>query len=420
MPQTQTTSKPIDDEEEGGVEDFKSVGSNKNPIKILPIGVGQGGAKLAHAIGMQNDCASKCVYINTSKRDIEGLELNDTNRFIAVGDGKIDGSGKDRHVSFGFFKEKLNDYIAELKKFLKEEAYDIIFVCFSTAGGTGSGIGPKLTGALTSKGVLDEISASTGKTPIVFGMAELPELSTSEGNISYENTLEALQDIDKLVNPKDKDGNPLPDNPGIARFFLINNGYGKGRYAERSNQLLQINKVVATYIYRFLYEYGASRISTLDRADRISVLKTMGLHSFTSFGPDGRRIESPFFVPDGERVKRVAYEVMENAEKIVSDIIAQTGAIVDDTIHGFWSNHIENTDHSAKLPIIGFHGFRNISKIAEQFDKRLKLNRENQNRIETDNIYASTGLNDVEAEKQRRAIEYGTAGADDASSVFDL
>lgn len=419
MPQTQNSSMLIDDEE-GEIDEFKSVGFNKNPIKILPIGVGQGGTKLAHAIGLQNDCVSKCVFINTSKRDIAGLGLNVDNRFISVGEGKIDGSGKDRTVSFNYFKNKLNDYINELKKFIKEEAYDIIFICFSTAGGTGSGIGPKLTGALTSKGVLDEVTEATGKTPIVFGMAELPELSTSEGNISYENTLEALEDIDKMVNPKDKDGNPLENNPGIARFFLINNGYGKSKYVERSNQLLQNNKVVARYIYRFLYEYGVSRISTLDRADRLNVLRTMGLHSFTSFGANERMTESPFFIPNGERVKRVVYEVMEEAEQVVNEVIASTGVIADDVIHGYWSNHIEVNHKTAQIPIVGFHGFRNISKIAEQYDKRLKLNRENQNRIETDNIYASTGLDDVAAEKQRRAIEYGTAGADDASSVFDL
>lgn len=413
---------PALDEEEGEIDSFKSTNKSGDAVKILTIGVGQGGSKLAYQIGIECDCSQKCVFINTSKRDIEGLDLNATelSRFISVGNGKLDGSGKNRHVSFDAFKGNLNLYIDEVKKYMKEDSYDLVLVCFSTAGGTGSGIGPKLTGALTSTGILNEVSSVTGKEPIVFGLAELPELSNSEGNLSYENTLEALQDIDKLVNPKDKNGLPIA-TPGLARFFLINNGYGKGRYSQRSDQLIELNKLVAHSFNRILFEYGYSRIATLDRADRIGALTTMGLHSFEYLdsGNDGNIVGvTPFFMPDGERVKRCIYEVPENWEKQTKDIIDRTGAIIDDTIHGYYVS--TDTRNGAKVPIVGFHGFRNVSKIAEQYDRRLKLNRENQTRIESDNIFASTGLNDVEAEKKRRSVEYGSAGATDASSVFDL
>ena len=69
-------------------------------------------------------------------------------------------------------------------------------------------------------------------------------------------------------------------------------------------------------------------------------------------------------------------------------------------------------------PNIAFHGSRNVSKIAEQYDKRLKQLHENQTRIETDNIYSATGLNDVANEKARRDSEYGASGA--VGSVEDL
>ena len=57
----------IEDEE----ETLGSFGFKKG-IKILPIGIGQGGSKLTQTIGIKNDCKSSCVYINTSTSDIDG------------------------------------------------------------------------------------------------------------------------------------------------------------------------------------------------------------------------------------------------------------------------------------------------------------------------------------------------------------
>lgn len=413
-------------------EEEDIVVSSKKGIKILPIGIGQGGSKLAQSIGLNNDCKSKCVYINTSTTDIDGLELtgNEVTRKITInakdGDYKtdkdgnvikdaygnpipledIDGAGKDRQLSYEYFKRHVGDYVNQLKKFLVEEPYDVIFICFSTAGGTGSGIGPRLTKVLSSIGVLDEVEAKTGKRPLVFGVPCLPELSAAkEGSLSYENTLEALDEIDQIINPKEGALN------GYARFLLVNNGYAKSKYTERTKQLEAVNVAAATYIKRYLSEFGISRKATLDRSDRFNAMKVMGLHSFMSFNGDGERVESPFIIPDGERVKRCCYEVPENAEVITSNVIASTGSGCDDTVHGFYESGNLN-------PIIAFHGFRNVSKIAEQYDKRLKQLRENQNRIETDNIYSATGLDDVASEKAKRHAEYGAAGA--VGSVEDL
>lgn len=414
----------FDDEEE-------KFSNGKVTMKVLPIGIGQGGSKLAKSIGMNMDCKSSCVYINTSSSDIDGLELvgNEITRTISIGkkdgdfkkdaDGNvltdvagnpipiddIDGAGKDRNISYEYFKMHVGEYVNDIKRFLIEEPRDIIYLCFSTAGGTGSGIGPRLTKVISSIGVLDEIERSTGKRPIVYGVAELPELdSGKEGSISYENTLEALKEIDEIINPENG-GAPL------ARFIFVNNNYGKSKYSEHTKQLEATNVAVATMIKRYTILYGISRKSTLDRSDRINAMKVMGIHSFMTFNGDGKRVESPFIVPDGERVKRCCYEVPESAETIVSNVIAGTGCGYDDIVHGFYESETLS-------PIIAFHGFRNVSKIAEQYDKRLKQLHENQTRIESDNIYSATGLDDVANEKERREAEYGAAGA--VGSVEDL
>jgi cell division GTPase FtsZ len=414
----------IGEEEE---ENFET----KKGIKILPIGIGQGGSKLTQTIGIKNDCKSKCVYINTSTSDINGLELSssEVTRTISIGarkgdykkdkDGnilndaagnpipieEIDGAGKDRKVSYEYFKMHVREYVDDLKRFLFEEPYDIIYLSFSTAGGTGSGIGPKLTKVLNSISILDEIEKHTGKRPIVYGVAELPELDSSkEGSISYENTLEALKEIDEIVNPAD-------GSAPLARFLFINNNYGKAKYSIHSDQLDNVNIAVADIIKRYIAFFGTSRRSILDRSDRLNAMKVMGIHSFMSFNGDGDRVESPFIVPDGERVKRCCYEVPEKAEAIVSSVIAKTGCGYDDIVHGFYESETMN-------PIIAFHGFRNVSKIAEQYDKRLKQLHENQSRIEADNIYSATGLDDVANEAKRRESEYGAAGA--VGSVEDI
>ena len=397
---------------------------NKKGIKILPIGIGQGGSKLAQSIGLINDCKSRCVYINTSTSDIDGLELsgNEVTRTISIGrrkddykkdkDGnvlkdaagnpipieEIDGAGKDRKVSYNYFKMHVGDYVNDLKKFLLEEPYDVIKLCFSTAGGTGSGIGPRLATVLTSINFLDEIEQKTGKRPIVYAYPELPELdSTKEGSISYENTLEALNELNKLINPAD-------GSAPLIRVVFVNNNYGKSKYTEHSKQLEATNVAVATMIKRYLSEYGISRKGTLDRSDRLNAMKVMGIHSFMTFDGNGKRVDSPFVIPDGERVKRCCYEVPENTENLVSSVISSTGCGYDDIVHGFYESETLN-------PIIAFHGFRNVSKIAEQYDKRLKQLHENQTRIEADNIYSATGLDDVANEQKRRETEYGASGA---------
>jgi hypothetical protein len=337
------------------------------------------------------------------KKDADGNVLKD-----AAGNPipveEIDGAGKDRKVSYQYFKMHVRDYVEELKKFLLEEPYDIIYLSFSTAGGTGSGIGPKLTKVLSSLAVLDEIEHKTGKRPLVYGVVELPELDSSkEGSISYENTLEALNEINEIINPAD-------GSAPTARFLFVNNNYDKSKFSVHSDQLNGVNNAVADMIKRYTAFFGTSRRSILDRSDRLNAMKVTGIHSFMTFNGDGKRVESPFVIPDGERVKRCTYEVPEAAESVVASVISSTGCGYDDIVHGFSEGTLS--------PIIAFHGFRNVSKIAEQYDKRLKQLHENQTRIEADNIYSATGLNDVANEKARRDSEYGASGAE--GSVEDI
>lgn len=374
--------------------------------KILNIGVGQGGSRMALSLGMAFNSIQDGVYINTSMRDIQGLNSLNKKRFIKIGQ-TIEGTGKDRAVAERLLKSSYNEIVGEITKYANEKDYDFIFVSFSTAGGTGSGIGPKLTALLNSNQFINTLDDEiyNGKIPLVFGIAATPEISTNEGNISYENTLECLSDIDKYVK---KD---------ISRYFIINNGAIPGKTKEeRTTQLEAVNLMVSTTIKRYLTSFGVSKVSNLDKADRYSALECMGIHSIITLDMNGTVTTSPFFSPNGERVRRICYEVPITLEKEVLKVLSVSGIFGDDVIHGLYDT--ENSKNAGLIPIIAYHGFKNTAKIAEMFNNRLKLNEENGKRIEEENIFSSTGLDSVDEERKKRTREYGRNSADTFESIF--
>lgn len=374
--------------------------------KVLCVGIGQGGGRLANSLAIAFNSKRNTVFINTSMKDIDGLGISiPSNRTIKLGMA-IEGTGKDRKVAENLLRTMYMKIADQLKGFMAEDDYDFVFICFSTSGGTGSGMGPKITALLNSDEIINSVKESlkTEKIPLVFGLAATPEISFNEGNLSLENTLECLEDINKQ---KEK-----------ARYLIINNGLLTTKVnGERTSILETINTTTASILKRYILEYGVSRISNLDRADRYGALNCMGIHAFGLLDAEGDRTPSPFFFPDGEHVRRVCYEVPDVMEKKVLSSLRNSGLIASDIIHGLYDS--DSDENRGLSPIIGFHGFMNVPKIAEMFDKRLKLNRENAQRIEKENINSASGLDDVAKERESREFEYGRKAASSISSIFD-
>ncbi|MBR1818210.1 MAG: hypothetical protein IJ772_05100 [Bacilli bacterium] len=405
--QTMAKKKIDDDEEEDSPKVNKIIENKTEGAKVLVIACGQGGTRVGLSISQKFKCTEKNVYINTSYKDIEGLGEKDKTRVIKLGDEKVEGAGKDRFKAEALLKENQNLVLNQLIKYMTEEAYDFIFVVFSTSGGTGGGTGPKLTAIANSKPVMDKVNEKFGKTPLVYGVAALPDLSSNEGNLSFENTIQCLNDIKKFISND------------TGRYILINNGYDtnypKGQ--DRVKQLDQVNVAVATVLFRYICEYGTSRISNLDKADRYGALTTMGLHSFMTLDEVGNKSKfNPFFLPDGERVKRLCYEVPEVMENQVLSQIKQLGVLPDDTIHGLYDTSVNS--NNGLIPVIGFHGFKNIDKVAEQYDRKLSMNFENSSRIESESIKGSTGLDRVVEEREMREREYGQHSSESLDDIF--
>ena len=401
-----------EEENEDEIQIAKPVVNTKKSGKngsTLVIACGQGGSRLGNAIAIYFNSSENSVYINTSMRDIDGLGIKDTKRLIKVGNSAtVEGAGKDNGVGNRLLAENKMQLFENIKEKMLEKEYDFVFVVFSTSGGTGSAMGPKITAIVNSDMIMNQVKEKFGKIPLVFGIAALPEICIDEGNLSYKNTLLCMDDIKKFVTNE------------TARFILVNNGYdivGQKNH-NRVAKLDAVNVSVAIVLNRYFEKYGTSRISNFDKADRYGALTTMGLHSFMVLENTGDRKAAlnPFFIPDGERVKRVCYEVPEIMEKIVDNAIAATGAIYDDQIHGLYDMEVK--ENAGLLPIVGFHGFKNVEKISEQYDKRIKLNEENAKRIEKSNVSASTGLDNVKEVVENAEKEYGRHGAQSLDDIF--
>ena len=110
-------------------------------LKIGVIGIGNAGSQVAMVAEKNHH---NVLVMNTSVKDLADEVLGKEMKAIRIGDGR--GSGKDRENSMDLLKSKGADGLREIldNPYFKSvvEPADIVFICFSTGGGTGSGIGP--------------------------------------------------------------------------------------------------------------------------------------------------------------------------------------------------------------------------------------------------------------------------------------
>jgi cell division GTPase FtsZ len=400
-------------------EDSNNIGEKDKvymDIKTLCIGVGQGGSNMAYEVATQMGIKDTGLFIlNTSMNDMQSFlknkNIDKQNTIHIGGNSKAEGSGKDRAKASDLLQKEIPVIIRMLieRKFSKN-TYDVVLVFFSTAGGTGSGIGPKLTRGLNSEAfriALNENNKEgTISLPKTFGVAICPDLTNAEGNISFENTLECLDEINKNIKT-------------TRYFFISNNSITDGE--TRAINHIHINQNVAMLFKRYLTQFGISSSSTLDKEDRLNSLKIMGVHSLCKIENNGELSGKVFITPEGERVRRSTYEVPEQDENISKEILKHfnnSGIFVDDIIHGFYNN--SSIDFSEFFPIVSYNGFYNIAKIAEQYSHRLQLNKAKAQELEDSSIKAASGLKNIEREKEYKRTEFSeiTDTTDEFSKLF--
>lgn len=161
---------------------------NGTGIKVAVIGVGNGGSQSAIAAVKKGIPA---MVMNTSEKDLDDSLIGSQIKGFLIGDGR--GSGKDRDNAMALLKA---DGKAGLKAMLMDphfratvEPADVVFVTFSTGGGTGSGIGPAIANMIHK--------AYAQKVVIPYGI--LPK--NAESVMAQANTIACVDDMTKNGTP---------------------------------------------------------------------------------------------------------------------------------------------------------------------------------------------------------------------------
>ncbi|MGG3987493.1 tubulin-like doman-containing protein [Bacillus smithii] len=207
------------------------------------IGIGQAGGSVA------DNFASKGIdslVINYSQKDLDSCEnINDEKKLKLVG---TEGVGKQRDYAIKLMNQNWESTLNFIKNHVSQPSSELIFVVFSTAGGTGSGISPLITDML-----INELDNKTIVTcPI------LPDIN--ESTIGHLNTLNCLKELSSL------DICILPiDNNNFSHLGSKNKVYS---YVNESFSTLILNIILHTEMY--------SKHGNFDQKDLITVFGTKG------------------------------------------------------------------------------------------------------------------------------------------------
>ena len=99
------------------------------------IAVGQGGGNIGYLFEQKGHSV---IYINTSKEDLDTLDNAKHTYHIPGGEG----CNKNRKKAKNLIIQDFDNVLLQVKEKITEE---IVFIIFSSGGGTGSGAAPMLT-----------------------------------------------------------------------------------------------------------------------------------------------------------------------------------------------------------------------------------------------------------------------------------
>lgn len=157
-------------------------------LKIGVIGIGNAGSQVALAAAKRG---IQVFIMNTSIKDLDDSVVGKSIKAHQIGDGR--GSGKDRDNAMALLKSNGAGGIKEIfdNPYFRQTVMpaDIVFVTFSTAGGTGSGIGPKMAEMIHK--------AYPQKVVIPYGI--LPK--NAESVMAQANAIACVDDITKIGVP---------------------------------------------------------------------------------------------------------------------------------------------------------------------------------------------------------------------------
>jgi hypothetical protein len=328
-------------------------------INVGAIGVGQAGTNIAQTyMQVTGGNTEFLCSINLSQDDLDQATLvPSTNRLHL--DDNMRGAGKKRSVSITYASEKKNEIINFLvTKYHK--ACNVIFVFFSTSGGTGSGSGPFITALLES----DVLADAKPNRCVIMGVPLIGDLK--EGKDLLVNTQDCLDEINKMAVRK------------MARFLPIFN-QSKVDIKDDISKWKMINDEAVRLINRYLFVRYPSKYQNLDTEDRFVLLSTPGLHSLLTFNPeDPTTIQSPFLlpnIPNGVSVQRMGCELPKDYSSKRFDLIKALKAnVTEPNFIGLYEDapsSIEGGISAPPIPIAHFAGFNNLPSFSQLYKDQI-------------------------------------------------
>lgn len=225
--------------------------------RIIFIGIGQCGGNIASEAA---NAGFKAGAINTSLEDLSSENMKKVAHKLTIGKS-IGGCAKERKLGQKIVKAEYqeivnfigNNFLEKSSEYAKDGQKMIVYLCFSTSGGTGSGVGPILINILQK--VYPEVC---------FGAIAVTP-SEDESLIAINNSLKCLEELYALKIPI-----LIPDN---------NNAKTK---TSRQAIYNSVNSEIVSAITRVVKQRKSSSISNIDEKDKSKLLTTAGLTIITT------------------------------------------------------------------------------------------------------------------------------------------
>lgn len=205
------------------------------------LGIGQFGGNVTKKF---EEAGYPCVVANSS---VEDLATRNAKNKLHFRNGQ--GCHKNRKKSKALLKENLEELIDEVRSKMPE--ITTLFICASSAGGTGSGM---------LAAVAKILSKQLGINICI--VTVLPD--KSENFQSYANTVELFQELEKL--------------DCIGAIFILDNSKNKDK--------IKINEIFFTHLDALLANKNGGDYGCLDRSEIDKLLSTPGMAILSKLGKD--------------------------------------------------------------------------------------------------------------------------------------
>lgn len=216
---------------------------DKKNIKF--VGIGAGGSAITEVFSVYD--FDTCI-INTTPDDSDAIK--GVNKKLII--GTEGGCGKDRNLA----KESIKNNYKTIVKFLRDkfkDEYELLYIVFTSGGGTGSGSGPMLADIL--KKVLNK------NVGIIVALPSLQEGVSAQGN-----SIECLKEIYKL---------------NLPTFIVDNEKYQKRNLSIKEYYDSINERVGKDFEMVFNTTRKPSKYGNFDKKDLMKILSTSGMISIS-------------------------------------------------------------------------------------------------------------------------------------------